>query len=90
MPRLPVLLYRWGWRSAPAAGFAQTPAVAPAAERKASGPGSRAAPVISPEIMADRQVTFRLRAPNAKAVTLSGQFTRGTTTMSKDDLDCGA
>lgn len=87
LPRAPLagFVVSLGLALGAAAGFAQTPAVAPAAERKASGPGSRAAPVISPEIMADRQVTFRLRAPNAKAVTLSGQFTRGTTTMSKDD-----
>ena len=41
--------------------------------------------MISPEIATDRRVTFRLRAPNAKAVTVSGQFTRGATPLAKDD-----
>ena len=43
-----------------------------------SGPGARRSPhrrpVISPEVAADRRVTFRLRAPEAKAVTVSGDF----------------
>lgn len=50
-----------------------------------AGRGPQAAPVISPEIAADRKVTFRLRAPNAKAVTVSGQLTRGATALAKDD-----
>jgi len=32
-------------------------------------------PLRSPEIAADRTVTFRFRAPNAKTVTVSGEFT---------------
>jgi enterochelin esterase-like enzyme len=63
--------------AAPAA-FAQ-PAATPA-PRPAPTP-----PVISPEILADQRVTFRLRAPNAKAVTVSGQFQRGAAPMIKDD-----
>lgn len=30
--------------------------------------------VVSPEVAADRSITFRLNAPNAKAVTLNGDF----------------
>ena len=37
----------------------------------------RPQPVVSPEIEADRQVTFRLRAPQAQSVALSGQLTGG-------------
>ena len=39
-------------------------------------PGAgRGGPVIaSPEVASDRRVTFRLRAPDAKAVTVSGDF----------------
>jgi enterochelin esterase-like enzyme len=34
--------------------------------------------VISPEVGADRRVTFRLRAPQAQSVVLSGEFLKGT------------
>lgn len=42
----------------------------------AQEPGMRsgAPPLVSPEIAADRRVTFRLRAPEAKVVTASGDF----------------
>ncbi len=42
----------------------------------AQEPGARggAAPLVSPEVAPDRRVTFRLRAPDAKAVTVSGDF----------------
>ena len=36
--------------------------------------------VVSPEVSADRKVTFRIYAPNAKTVTLNGDFfTHGPT-----------
>lgn len=67
--------------------LAQTPVPsnAPAAAPKTGGRGPQAAPIISPEIKSDRLVTFRLRAASAKAVTVSGQFTRSAATMTKDD-----
>jgi len=39
-------------------------------------PGARGgpAPLVSPEVAADRRVTFRLRAPDARTVTVSGDF----------------
>lgn len=40
-----------------------------AGARRGGGPGLR-----SPEVAADRRVTFRLRAPEAKVVTVSGDF----------------
>jgi enterochelin esterase family protein len=40
------------------------------------------APVISPEVGPDRQVTLRLRAPKASEVSVSGQF--GKANMTKD------
>src|SRR6476661_1265283 len=56
--------------AAPATPPVGAPPAAPAAGRGGRG----APPVKSPEIAADRRVTFRLRAPNAKevAVALSG------------------
>ena len=44
--------------------------------RAAQEPGARraAAAVTSPDVASDRRVTFRLRAPEAKAVTVSGDF----------------
>src|SRR3954471_510349 len=44
---------------------AQTPAAAP-------GGGRGAAPIKSPEVSAEGKVTFRLRAPNAKEVFVTG------------------
>ena len=48
----------------------------PAAPTAGQEPGARrtGAAVISPEVAADRRVTFRLPAPDAKAVTVSGDF----------------
>jgi enterochelin esterase family protein len=42
-------------------------------------------PVISPEIHADRRVTFRLRAPRATSVTITGQFQKGPAVLTKDE-----
>jgi enterochelin esterase-like enzyme len=50
--------------------LAQPPAAPPAAA-PAAAPG-RMAPVVSPEVAPDGNVTFRLRAPNAKEVFVSG------------------
>ncbi|MBI4658556.1 MAG: esterase [Verrucomicrobia bacterium] len=57
----------------------------PAAESAA--PARRpqfAAPVRSPEVLADRRVTFRLRAPKAAEVAVAGQWTNGRAAMVKD------
>ena len=62
--------------------MAQTPGAAnekPPATRRAFTP-----PVISPEIQPDRKVTFRVRASQAKEVTLSGEWSGGNVAMSKD------
>jgi len=59
--------------------FAQTPAAGPGAQ------APRPAPVRSPEIHADRSVTFRLLAPKANEVTLNGSWDNGNNlTMTKD------
>jgi enterochelin esterase-like enzyme len=50
--------------------WAQPPAAPPAAA-PAAAPG-RPAPIVSPEVTPDGSVTFRLRAPNAKEVFVSG------------------
>ena len=36
--------------------------------------------VVSPQVNADKSVTFRYQAPQAKAVELSAQFEKGTRT----------
>ncbi len=38
----------------------------------------------SPEVSADRYVTFRISAPNATSVTVAGEFMRGTTPLTKN------
>ena len=40
--------------------------------------------VVSPEVTADHKVTFRLPAPNAKDVTVNGDFTHQAIPMVKD------
>lgn len=45
----------------------------------------RPAPVLSPEVHADRQVTFRIRAPEAQEVALTGEFMDGSRAMTKGD-----
>ena len=46
---------------------------------------ARPRPVLSPEVHADRQVTFRLRAPSAEEVELTGEFMDGARAMKKAD-----
>jgi enterochelin esterase-like enzyme len=43
------------------------------------------APIVSPEVHADNTVTFRLRSPNAKEVSLSVEGSAKPTAMTKDD-----
>ena len=47
--------------------------------------GQRAGPVVSPEVHPDRTVTFRVRAPNAQKVTVSGEWPGGAKEMTKDE-----
>jgi enterochelin esterase-like enzyme len=61
-------------------------AAAPAlvsAQPAANASGARQ--VLSPEIAADNKVTFRLYAPNVKAVTLTGDFIPNNTRLAKDE-----
>ncbi len=67
------------------AAFAQAPpAPAPAPGQRMGAPqGPR---VVSPEILADKRVTFRLLAPKAGTVVLNGNWDQGTNiAMTKDD-----
>jgi enterochelin esterase-like enzyme len=59
------------------------PAAAPVPAPAARGGGRGAPPVKSPEIAPDHRVTFRVRAPNAKDVTVAIGSTR--LSMQKDD-----
>jgi len=55
--------------------FAQppaNPALGTAGGRGGSGRGPQAPPVMSPEVSADRNVTFRISAPNAQNVRING------------------
>lgn len=56
------------------------------AEKKAASERPRPSPPpISPEIEPDRRVTFRLRAPNAKEVTLLGEWSGGPRPLTRDE-----
>lgn len=68
--------------------FAQAPAPSGAGRGRGRGPADT---LVSPEVHADRSVTFRLRAPQANDVILTGDWmatldasTGGTTKMTKD------
>jgi enterochelin esterase-like enzyme len=68
---------------APVAG--QPPAGAPGAPGARQGFGMRGGPVVvSPEVLPDRRVTFRLVAPSAQQVTVTG-VPGGNVTMQKGD-----
>ncbi len=58
-------------------------ALAPLASPAADAPrlGNRPAPIRSPEVSADRQVTFRLRAPKATEVIVAGQWSTNRIAM---------
>lgn len=43
----------------------------------------RPRPVLSPEVHADRRVTFRLQAPEAETVSVNGEFMEGPQAMTK-------
>jgi 1,4-alpha-glucan branching enzyme len=52
----------------------------------AQEPGARRGTgLTSPEVATDRRVTFRLRAPEAKAVTVSGDFGADVAMRKSDD-----
>ncbi len=67
----------------------QTPpagqAPAPPAPPQGRGGGRGGPPVVSPEINADKSVTLRFRAPNAKEVTLIGELDGKTYPMTKGE-----
>jgi enterochelin esterase-like enzyme len=67
----------------PPAGQAGAPG-APAAPQGRGG-GRGGPPVVSPEIHADKSVTLRFRAPNAKEVTLIGELDGKTYPMTKNE-----
>ncbi|MCX6954008.1 MAG: alpha/beta hydrolase-fold protein [Verrucomicrobia bacterium] len=58
---------------------------APPAPAAPSAPAPRPAPIVSPEVNADRSVTFRLRAPNAKQVTVRGQWAKDPLPLTRAD-----
>jgi enterochelin esterase-like enzyme len=72
---------------ASAAVFAQQPPTQAPAQNPAGRGGAAAAPrVVSPEVLQDKRVTFRLRAPEAIKVLLNGNWDNGTNiAMTKDD-----
>jgi enterochelin esterase-like enzyme len=64
---------------------AQTPAGPAPAAPQGRGVGRGGPPVVSPEINADKSVTLRFRAPNAKEVTLIGELDGKTYPMTKNE-----
>jgi enterochelin esterase-like enzyme len=55
------------------------------AQQKGGAQPARAAQVRSPEIHPDRSVTFRVTAPKATEVVLTGEFVTGPQKLKKDD-----
>jgi enterochelin esterase-like enzyme len=47
-------------------------------------PPRRPAPILSPEVLAGRRVTFRLQAPKADTVLVAGQWARDAIPMARD------
>lgn len=47
-------------------------------------PAAQPARVVSPDVRPDRQVTFRLLAPEVRAVLLTGEFMQGSRPLEKD------
>ena len=76
-PRFLVVLFSTALALGAFAQTAPAPAAAPAPVR--------AAPVISPEINGDGSVTFRLKAANAKQVTVRGQWAKDPLTLTRAD-----
>jgi enterochelin esterase family protein len=67
-------------------GQAPAPAPGSAPQPPTAGRGGRGGPpLVSPEVKADKTVTFRFRAPNAKEVTLIGELDGRTYPMSRDE-----
>lgn len=54
---------------------------------EAKPPAPRPPPVVSPEIQADRSVTFRIKAPQAKEVVVRGQWAKAPLALSKGEHD---
>ncbi len=67
MAILPIVL---GLVCAASSAFAQAPAATPAQDSRAAAPGPPPA-FVSPEVSADRRITFRVYAPQAQAVRLA-------------------
>jgi enterochelin esterase-like enzyme len=73
--------------------LAATPVFAQAPTGRGAGPNTgapgigrgRGPAIVSPEVRADRTVTFRFRAPDAKQVTLIGELDGRTYPMTKDE-----
>jgi enterochelin esterase-like enzyme len=66
------------------AGQAPPAGQPPAAQGRGGGRGGLP-PVVSPEVNADKSVTLRFRAPNAKEVTVIGELDGKTYPMTKSD-----
>jgi enterochelin esterase-like enzyme len=55
-------------------------------ESKPATPANKPQRITSPEILPDNRVSFRLRAPEAKKVSLYGEWDGKTVTMTKEDV----
>src|SRR6185295_3570415 len=68
----------------PVAAMAQSTSPGTPAAQTASVVRLQAQPLVSPEVQADRRVTFRVRATNASMVTVSGEWPGGARPMTND------
>ena len=78
LKRCTALSFLWSLGLASALYSQDRPAPPPA--RPSTSP-----PVISPELLSDRRVTFRLRAPQAREVTVSGEWGGKPQELAKDE-----
>lgn len=81
---MPRLILAW-WTLTLAGAMPAIAAEGAPAARAEGGNESTRVRVVSPEVAADRRVTFRLHAPKADEVLLSGEFMRGSQPMTKDE-----
>jgi len=81
--RLETTIFFWclTWTAAPQ-GMAQVPERAPTGPMRERGPA-----LVSPEVLPDHRVTFRVQAPKASEVTLRGDWMEGVASqkLAKDD-----
>jgi enterochelin esterase-like enzyme/L-ascorbate metabolism protein UlaG (beta-lactamase superfamily) len=68
-----------------AGGMGAAPGGAAAGRGAGRGQASPGASIVSPEVLSDRRVTFRIYAPQATRVTVTGEWGQGASDLTKDE-----